>query len=135
MKRFNSIINILDTGVITSTVITGVVSIATFAKGIDLPVGTALRTSILFSLAIAITQNSFEMFTVKQEKHDATKPFSQSNLDGTADIILYATQDGVISSIEFYNVLQEVAKYRRLMADIRNQAKTKVRQITKEQQE
>ena len=44
-------------------------------------------------------------------------------------------QDGDISSIEFHKVLQEVEKYRKLKADIRNQTKTKVRQITKEQQE
>ena len=44
-------------------------------------------------------------------------------------------QDGDFSSIEFRNVLQEVEKYRKLKADIRNQAKTRIRQITKEQQE
>ena len=44
-------------------------------------------------------------------------------------------QDGDISSIEFHKVLQEVEKYRKFKADIRNQTKTKVRQITKEQQE
>ena len=44
-------------------------------------------------------------------------------------------QDGDISSIEFHKVLQEVEKYRKLKVDIRNQAKTKVRQIPKEQRE
>ena len=44
-------------------------------------------------------------------------------------------QDGDISSTEFHKVLQEVEKYRKLKADIRNQTKAKVRQITKEQQE
>ena len=44
-------------------------------------------------------------------------------------------QDGDFSSIEFHKVLQEVEKYRKRKADIRNQAKTRVRQITKEQQE
>ena len=42
-------------------------------------------------------------------------------------------QDGDISSIEFHKVLQKAQKYRKLKADIRNQAKTKVKQITKEQ--
>ena len=136
MERFNTITNILDAGVITSTVITGGVSIAKFASGIDLHVGTALsRTSIRFSLAIAITQKFFEILTVQQEKHDAIKPLAQSKLDGIADIILHATQDGFILSIEFHKVLQEVDKYRKLKVDIRNQAKTKVRQITKQQQE
>ena len=44
-------------------------------------------------------------------------------------------QDGEISSIEFPKVLQEVEIYRKLKADIRNQDKTKERQITKEQHE
>ena len=44
-------------------------------------------------------------------------------------------QDGDISPTEFRKVLQEVERYRRLKADIRNQAKAKVKQITKEQWE
>ena len=44
-------------------------------------------------------------------------------------------QDGDISSFEFHKVLQEVEKHRKRKADIRNQTKAKVKQITKEQQE
>ena len=44
-------------------------------------------------------------------------------------------QDGGISSIEFHKVLQEVQKYRKLKAGIRNCAETKVKHFTKEQQE
>ena len=44
-------------------------------------------------------------------------------------------QDGDISPTEFHKVLQEVEKYCKLKADIRNQAKNKVKEITKEQQE
>ena len=44
-------------------------------------------------------------------------------------------QDGDISPTEFHKVLQEVKKYRKLKADIRNQTKAKVKQITKEQRE
>ena len=51
------------------------------------------------------------------------------------NIILQAMQDRDISSIEFYKVLQELEKYRKLKADIRNQTKAKVKQITKEQRE
>ena len=39
------------------------------------------------------------------------------------------------SPTEFHKLLQEVEKYRKLKADIRNQAKAKVKQITKEQRE
>ena len=44
-------------------------------------------------------------------------------------------QDGDISHTEFHKVLQEVEKYRKRKADIRNQAKAKVKEITKEQRE
>ena len=44
-------------------------------------------------------------------------------------------QDGDIFPYEFHNVLQEVEKYRKLKADIRNQAQAKVKEITKEQRE
>ena len=133
MKRFNTITGIVDTGLITSTVITGGISIAAFASGVGLPAGIVLSgTSLLLSLATVITEKSFKTFTVKQEKHDAIKPLAQSKLDSIANIILQAMQDGDISSTEFYKVLQEVEKYRKLKADIRHQAKAKVRRITKE---
>ena len=57
---------------------------------------------------------------------------AQSKLDNIADIFSQAIQDGGISSIEFHKVLQEVEKYRKLKTDIRNQSRTKIKQITKE---
>ena len=134
MKRFNMIAGIVDTGLITSTVITGEISTAAFAIGVGLPVGIALSgTSLLFSPTTAITQKFFKIFTVKQEKHDAIKLLAQSKLDSIANIISQAMQDGDISLTEFDKVLQEVEKYCKLKADIRNQAKAKVKEITKEQ--
>ena len=47
MKRFNTITSIVDTGLITSTVITGGVSIAAFSSGVGLPVGIALSGNSL----------------------------------------------------------------------------------------
>ena len=136
MKPFNTIAGIVDTGLITSTVITGGISIAAFASGVGLPVRIALSgTSLLFSLATTFTRKSFKIFTVKQEKHDAIKLLAQNKLDSIANIISQAMQDRVISPTEFHKVLQEIEKYRKLKADIRNQAKVKVKEITKKQQE
>ena len=121
MKRFNTITGIVDTGLITSAVITGGISIAAFASGVGLSVGIALSgTSLLLSLATAITQKFFKTFTVKQEKHDAIKLLAQSKLDSITNIISQAMQDGDISPTEFQKVLQEVEKYRKLKAEIRN---------------
>ena len=44
-------------------------------------------------------------------------------------------QDGDIFPTEFHKVFQEVEKCRKLKADIRNQAKTKIKEIMKEQGE
>ena len=97
MKRFNTIIGIVDTDLITSTVVTGGISIATFASGVGLPVGIALSgTSLILSLATAITQKSFKISTLKQEKHDSIKLLAQSKLDSIANIISQAMQDGDI---------------------------------------
>ena len=95
MKRFNTITGIVDAGLITSTVITGGISIAAFASGVgSFPVGIALSgTSLLLSLATAITRKSFKTFTLKQEKHDAIKLLSQDKLDSIANIISQAMQD------------------------------------------
>ena len=136
MKRFNTITGIVDTGLITSTVITGGISIAAYASGVGLPVGIALSgTSLLLFLATAITKKSFKILTVKQEKHNAIKLLAQSKLDSIANIISQAMQDGDIFPNDFHKVLQEVEKYRKVKADIRNQAKAKVKEIAKKQQE
>ena len=44
-------------------------------------------------------------------------------------------QDGDISPTKFHKVLQEVEKYYKLKTDIRNQARGKVKEITKERPE
>ena len=132
MKRFNTITGIVDTGLITSTVITGGISIAAFANGVGLPVGIALSgTSLLLSLATAITRKPFKIFIKKQEKHDATKLLAQTILDSTSNIISQAMQAEDISHTECHKVLQEVEKYRKHKPDIRNQTKAKVKEVTK----
>ena len=133
MKHFGTIIMIVDTGLITSTVITGGISVAAFASGVGLPVGIALSgTSLVLSLATVITRKSTRTFTVEQEKQDSIKLLAQSKLDSIANIISQAMQDGDISHTEFHKVLQEQENYRKLKAEIRNQTKAKVKQITKE---
>ena len=91
IKRFNTITSIVDTGLITSTMITGEVSMAAFASGVGLLVGIALRrTRLLLSIATAITQKSFKIFTVKQEKHDSIRLLTQIKLDNIPNIISQA---------------------------------------------
>ena len=79
---------IVDTGLTTSTVTTGGISIAAFASGVGLPAGIRLSvTSLLLFVATAITRKSIKTFTVKQEKHDSIKLLAQSKLDSIVNII------------------------------------------------
>ena len=55
--------------------------------------------------------------------------------DSIANIISQALQDRDISPTELHKVLQEVEQYRTLKADIRNQAKARVKQIKEKQGE
>ena len=68
-----------------------------------------------------------------REKHDSIKLLAQGKLDSITNIILQATQDGIISPTEFHMTLQEKEKYRKLKTDINNQAVAKLKKIMKEQ--
>ena len=106
MKRFNTITGIVDTGLVTSTVITGGIPITAFAGSFGLPVDIALSgTSLFLSFATVITRKSFKTFIVKQEKHYSIKLLAQIKLDSMANIISQAMQDGDISPTEFHKVL------------------------------
>ena len=112
--------------------INGEVSTAAFTSVVGLPVGIVLGvTSLASSLGTVITRKSSKTLTVKQAKFNSTKLLAQSKLDSITNIISQAMQDGDISSTEFHKVLQEVEKYRKLKADIRNQSKAKVKQTSK----
>ena len=74
IKRFNTITGILNTGLITSAVIAGGVSTATFASGVGLPVGAAFgEAGLLLFLATVIIWKFFKTLAVKQNKHDTIK--------------------------------------------------------------
>ena len=131
IKRVNTTTGIVDTGVITSTMITGGISIAAFASSVGLLAGAALgETSLLLSFVTVITQKYFKIFTVKQEKASCSKHIRQhSQYHFTCN----ARRRHLHT--EFHKALQEVEKYCKLKSDIRNQAKAKIKQITKEKRE
>ena len=68
-KKFNAITNIADIGLITSPVTVEMVSVTAFVGGVGLPVALSGTSLLFFSLATDITQKSFNMFTIKQERN------------------------------------------------------------------
>ena len=107
IKRSITILSIVDTSLITSTVLTGGISIAALASGVGLPVGIALGGSSLlfFFLITPVTRQYLKASIVAREKHDSIKLLAQGKLDSIANIILQATQDGYISPTEFHMTL------------------------------
>ena len=68
IKRFSTITAVLDTSLITTTAITGGISIVALASGIALPVGISLSaTSLLLALATTITRKTMSIFKSKEK--------------------------------------------------------------------
>ena len=136
IKRFSTITVVLDTSLITTTAITGDISIAALASVIGLPVGISLSaTSLLLSLATTITRKTISIFSSKEKKHDDIRLLAQSKLDSISETISQPIQDEKVSPTEFHKILQEAENYRKLKADIRKQAKAKQAKLSKEQRE
>ena len=132
----NTIIIIVDTGLITSAVIAGEASIPAFSSGAGLLVGAALGgLGVVLSLLTVATRKFSRSETVKQGKHDAIMLLAQSKLDSIAHVISQAMQEWDVSPTEFHKVFLERKKYCKLKADLRNRTKAKVKQIDKEQRE
>ena len=133
-KRSNTILSIAETGLITSTMLTGGIPIAALASGVGLPIGIAFSgTSLLLSLKTPATRKYLKTSIVTQEKHDSIKLLAHGKLDCIANIISQVMQDGGISLTKLHRILQEKEKYLKLEAAINNQAKLK--KIMKEQRE
>ena len=83
-KRLNTIIGIVDTGLVTSAVIAGGASIPVFARAAGFPVGAALGgIGVVLSLLTVATRKFSRNQTVKQGKHDVVMLLAQSKLDKT----------------------------------------------------
>ena len=135
-KRSITILSIAETGLITSTMLTGGIPIAALASGVGLPIGIAFSgTSLLLSLKTPATRKYLKTSIVTQEKHDSIKLLAQGKLDCIANIISQVMQDGGISLTKLHRILQEKEKYLKLEAAINNQAMSKLKKIMKEQRE
>ena len=111
-------------------------SIAALASGVGLPVGIALgRVSLVFSLITPARLKHLKASIVAPKKHHSIKLLALGKLGSIANIISQAMQGGDVSPTEFHRILQEKEKYRKIKADVNNQAIAKLKKIMKEQQE
>ena len=103
IKQSITVLSIADASLITSTVLTGGISIAALASGVGLPVGIALGgVSLLFPFMTPAAQKYLKASIVVREKHDSIKVLAQGKLDSIANVTSLAMQDGDISPTEFH---------------------------------
>ena len=125
---------ILDIVLITLTFINAVSPVAAFGFGLHVRISLG-GAGTLSSLSRPFTPKFSKFFSAKPKKHHFFKLLAQNKLDSKTDIVSQAMQNEDISPDEFHRALQEVQKCRKHKVNIRNQAKTKVKQIIKEQRE
>ena len=127
IKGFSTITAVLDTTLITTTAITGGISIAALASGIGLPVGISLSaTSLLLSLATTITRKTISIFNSKEKKHDDIQMLAQSKLDAISETISQAIQDERFpqqSFIRFYRRQKIIVKLKQILESKQRQNK------------
>ena len=115
-KRINMATRIVDTGLITSSMITGGISIPTFASDIDLSVGAALGGfGIVLPLLTIPTRKISRSQTVKQGKHDTTMLLAQIKLADIVDIISQAMQDGAPNFTKYCRRWKNIVKFRLIL--------------------
>ena len=135
-RRIGNSILIVDTGLIITTVISGLTSIAAISSGVAIPIGIVLTgTSLLLSIATTVTRKSLNAIRVKQKKHDQIILLAQSKLESIQDIISKPLTDGIVSDLAFERILSELDRYRTLKQEICNKAKKNTEAITDEQRE
>ena len=135
-KRFGTAARIVDTSLITTTVLTGSGSIAALATGVGAPISIALAAvSLVLSLGTGITRQNIKLFDAKSKKHDQIRLLAESKLDSVSDAVSQAIQDGDISPQEYQRILKEVDHYRQIKQQIRQKTKRATNAITEEQRQ
>ena len=121
MKRFDSISSLLDTSLITSSVITGGIFIGAFSSSVRFSVGIGLRELVYFFLLQPQTHASYLQYLLWSKKNTTQLDYSP-DASWIASLTVLHRQCMIKnnSSIDFYNILQKTEKYRKNQAVVRN---------------
>ena len=131
--RISRIINIVDSGLVTTTVCVGGAGAALLATGAGAPLGVALEISGAVTGAISLIGNFVSRKTTfKAMKHKEIRALAVSKLNTVASHISKALMNNFISNEEFNLILEEVNKYKMLKEEIRNNTKKKLKKEEEE---
>ena len=131
--RIARVINMVDNGLLSITMIAETTASALSATGVDDSFGLALMISGAITAAVSLFGNFFcRKITLKAMKHKEIRALASGNLRLIASHISKALIDDHISNEEFNLILEVMEKYKEVKEEIRSNTKKK---ITKEEEE
>ena len=100
--------------------ITGSISIASFATGTGTPVGIASASfSLAFSISTGIVKNLFKTMQIKKKKHNEIVILARSKLNSIKSKISEALINNGISHEDLMTIIDEEKNYRELKESVR----------------
>ena len=131
--RIARVINMVDNGLLSITMIAETTASVLSATGVDDSFGLALMISGVITAAVSLFGNFFcRKITLKAMKHKEIRALASGNLRLIASHISKALIDDHISNEEFNLILEVMEKYKEVKEEIRSNTKKK---ITKEEEE
>ena len=126
--RIAKVVNIVDNGLITITIVAEGTSAVLLSTGVGSPFALALGISGVVTGAISLIGNIFsKKATTKAEKHLKIKTLAMAKLDTIASHVSKAMMDDFISDEEFKLIMEEMNKYKALKEEVRNNTKKKLK--------
>ena len=131
--RIAKIINMVDNGLITTTVCVGGAGAVLLATGAGAPLGVALEVSGAATGGISLIGNIVsKKARTKAEKHLKISQTAITKLDTIGSHVSKALMDNFVSPEEFNLILEEMNKYKALKEEIRSNNKKKLKKEEEE---
>ena len=131
--RAASIVDNVDTVLITITIGGGAGGIGLLSTVIAAPAVIAIEGVVLFMGILSIIgKHSVKKFISKAEKHEKIKTIASAKLDTIASHVSKALSDNKVIDKEFQLILEELEKYKVIKEEVRSKTKKKIATETEE---
>ena len=120
LSKYNASFEYFHKSLIVLSVLTGIISIASFATVIGGPVGImSASCSLIFSITTGFVKKFLKTIRNKKKKHNKIIMLARSKLNSIENKISKALMDNEISHEDFETIINEEKKYRELKESIR----------------
>ena len=133
LRTYIASFDYLDKSLIVLSVVTGNISIASFATAIGVPVRImSASCSLAFSIATGFVKKFLKAIKNKKKKHNKIVILARSKLNSIESKISEALINNEISHEDFMTILNEEKKYQELKESIRmmNSQRSDVKKIS-----